>query len=118
MGAVLTAALVSPAGAHTTTLRDTVEPGSFQGEGREAHMGASEGQWCVEVTEVIGHVGQMSVNIKKVPLGESAGWIFGHPKVGKTYCTQGALAAGDYSIGLAAYGGQPGSILTVEVQHP
>lgn len=118
VGSVLVGLVAGPVGAHPTNLSDTVEPGSFQGEGREIHPATGAGEWCLEVTEVVGHVGQMSSSIRTAPLGEAVAWISGHPKVGKTYCTNRTVPAGDYSIGLIAFGGQPGSVLTVKVLHP
>lgn len=119
IGALLAVLLVAPAGAHSGTLTDVVDgKGEFSYGPSEVHT-AEAGEWCFTVTAITGHVGQVLVQIRDTET-EKRSFAGTHPRVGDTFCTYENQTpdAGTFTVKAIAFGGQPGSTVTLSVEHP
>ncbi len=119
VGALVLTIMTGPVGAHPGTIADVVDgQGEFSYGPSEAHVAAA-GPWCFEVTSVTGHVGQVLVQIRNT-VTDRLSFASDHPRVGSTFCTfkNQTPTDGAFSVKALAWGGQPGSAVTLSVQHP
>lgn len=119
IGSLLAVLSVAPVGAHPGTLTDVVDgQGHFSYGPSEVHA-AGAGEWCFTVTAITGHVGQVLVQIRDT-VTEDRSFAGAHPRVGGRFCSYDNQTpnAGTFTVKAIAFGGQPGSTVTLSVEHP
>lgn len=101
--------------AHASTVSDVVDTGP-QVFTEVADVSEEAGAWCFEVTDISGVVTHVTLAMR----GTDDQWVSvldARVASGLRVCTD-VLPSGRYDLSLKAAGGQPGSSVTVAVEHP